>query len=44
VVVGPLAFWLVIALSESYVLAYTLVGSFTGAAAMTYFRKDGMRA
>ena len=44
VVVGPLAFWLVIALSESYVLAYTLVGIFTGAAAMTYFRKDRMRA
>jgi hypothetical protein len=34
----------VIALSESYVLAYTLVGISTGAAAMTYFRKDGGRA
>lgn len=39
VVVGPVGFWLLLELSGSYVLAYTVVGLVTAAAALTYFRR-----
>lgn len=42
VVVMPLLFWLIVAVSASYAIAYTAVGALTLAAGLSYFRKRAL--